>query len=264
MSKRGIIGRVAQLTHANVGAVIDSAENPQQVADQLARDYEITIAEAEQAIAELVENRRIAADDQREDAEAANLWAGAAAATSQLADELRAAGDATAADGFDNLARIALARELSAENDVESSQHTITAQTESVDTLTNGIGQLRSKLSQLTLSRHVLVAGATGARARPGPRRQAVRHVDVMDPAIDVTLFQEAVRQEEARLRERGRKTQAQLPAPRLAEFAGYTGPHSDAATEAEIAERLQALKTSRVMASALARAQGQHGPPLD
>jgi len=255
MSKRGIIGRVTQLAHANVRAIIDSADNPQQAADELARDYASTIAEAEQAITELAENRRVTADDQREDAEAAEMWAATAAATSQTADELRAAGDAAAADRFDDLARVALARELTAANDVETSQQVIAAQTESVETLRNGLGSMQVKLSELADNRHSLSAGSLGAQARQGRRDGAIRNVDIMDPASEVALFDDVVRQEESRLHSveaKARPAEAQA-----AEFA-YTGGNS--AYETEIEERLQGLKAARAMASALARAHDQNG----
>jgi phage shock protein A len=249
MSKRGIIGRVAQLAHANVSAVIDAAENPLQVMDQLARTYEIAITEAERAIGDLAGNRRVTADDQREDVEAAELWAAAAAATSQTADELRAAGDAAAADRFDSLARVALARELLAENDVETSQHTIAAQTMSVDSLTSGLGQMHLKLSELTERRKRLSAGSV-QRGRGG---RVIRSVDVMDPATEVALFQDVVAAEESWLHDG--EPEARPSAAEAGEF-GYAG--GDGAHESEIDERLQSVKMARAMASALARANDQ------
>jgi phage shock protein A len=43
MPKQGIIGRVMQLARANVNAMIDSAEDPQKMLDQLVRDYSANI-----------------------------------------------------------------------------------------------------------------------------------------------------------------------------------------------------------------------------
>ncbi len=117
MSKRGIIGRVTRLSRADVDDVIDAAEDPHSMLDQLVRDYAATIAEAQRAIAQLVGNLGVAELDQEEDAEAAAAWSRQAEATSQTADELRAGGDAPDADRFDDLARIALDRQLMVEND---------------------------------------------------------------------------------------------------------------------------------------------------
>jgi phage shock protein A len=253
MSKRGIIGRVAQLSHANVNAVIDAAENPQEALEQLARDYATTIAEAEHAIADLEGNRHVTADDQREDAEAAELWAAAAAATSQTADELRATGDAGAADRFDDLARIALGRELLAENDVDVSQHTIAAQTESVETLTHGLSHMHRKLSELTRRRNSLGAFSGTAHGRRSRGGHPLGNVDVMDPATDVALFQDMVHREESSLG--GGEAGARRAESEADEFGARDDP---GARETEIEERLQGLKMARAMASALARANDQ------
>jgi phage shock protein A len=256
MSKRGIIGRVAQLAHTNVGAVIDAAENPWQAVDQLTTAYSTAIAEAERAIADLADDRRVTTDDQREDAAAAELWAAAAAATSQAADELRAAGDAAAAERFDNLARIALARELVADNDIETSQHTIAAQTMSVETLTSGLGQMQMKLTELTERRKLLTGGPGGAQAQQAQQPhggRVIKNVDVMDPAGEVALFEELVRLEESWLH--GGAAQARPPGTQA---GGFVSQDSNAARDTEIEERLQSVKMARAMASALARANDQ------
>jgi phage shock protein A len=244
MSKRGITGRVTQLARIDVSLVIDSAEDQLAMLDRLIREYATTIAEAEQAIAQVVGSLGIAELDQEEDARAGAAWSSAAAATSQTADELRAAGDAGDADRFDDLARIALERQLIIENDVRIGQHTIDAQTESIETLATGLDQMRRKLSELTHKRDSPVARPAGAQA-PSPR------VDILDPAGEVARFKQLVRREEERVRGSTRDRQASPPAEQFAEL----GQLDDAA---EIAERLQALKTGRAMAAALARAQHQ------
>jgi len=249
MSKRGVIGRVTQLSRANVSALIDSAEDPQSVLDQFFRDYTAAIADAEQAIAELVGNLSVAEDDQQDDAAAVEAWGREAAATSRTADELRATGDAGDADRFDNLARVALERQLIAEHDVETVQHTINAQIEGVETLANGLDLMRIRLSELTHKRDSLMDRFRGAR--PQHRREgAVRSVDIMDPGSEVARFDEMVRREE----ERVGGTAEQRDSPLDAE----TASRGELEGNAEIEERLKALKTGRAMAAAMARAHDQ------
>src|SRR5690625_6920779 len=55
--KQSILGRIAQLTRANINALLDRAEDPEKMLDQLIRDYTNNIAEAEQAIAQTIGNR---------------------------------------------------------------------------------------------------------------------------------------------------------------------------------------------------------------
>jgi phage shock protein A len=256
MSKHGIIGRVTQLARANVDAIITSAQDPQRMLDQLIGAYTTNVAEAEQAIVQLTDNLRLAADDQQEDAWAVAAWGRKAEVASQGADELRAAGEADDADRFDHLARAALGRQMIAENDVEIVEHIITAQHESIDTLSHGVSQMKSKLTGLKRRQDALAPGsASTASATTGvPLQGAITMIEIMDPSSEVTLFEEEVRQAEARSRDA-----AEWPAsPQDAQF-----PALDDMDKAAIEERLKAVKAGRAMASVQAkvRAQAQDQP---
>ncbi len=52
MSKQSILGRIAQLAKANINNLIDQAEDPQLMLDQMVRDYTESIREAESAVAQ--------------------------------------------------------------------------------------------------------------------------------------------------------------------------------------------------------------------
>ena len=119
MAKQSIFGRISQLLRANINALIDQAEDPQLMLDQIVRDFTNSIADAEAAIAETIGNLRLLEDDHREDVEAAREWGDKALAASRKGDELRSAGDAAGADKFDNLAKVALSRQISAENEAK-------------------------------------------------------------------------------------------------------------------------------------------------
>src|SRR5215217_7608382 len=112
---QSILGRIGQLVRANVNALIDAAEDPEKMLDQLIRDFTSNISEVEHAVAQTVGNLRLAEDDHREAVEAVNEWGQKALAASRKADELRAAGQAGEAQRFDDLAKVALRRQLSYE-----------------------------------------------------------------------------------------------------------------------------------------------------
>jgi phage shock protein A len=252
MPKHGIIGRVTQLSRADVDAIISSAEQPRQMLDQLVRDYTANVAEAEQAITQLTDNLRLAAEDQQEDAWAVAEWGRKAEAASQDADELRAAGAAAEADRFDHLARAALRRQLIAENDVEIVQHIITAQYESIDKLSSSVGQMTSKLSGLRRRQDAMATGLGNARA---PRRDAITSIEIMDPSSEVALFEEDVRREEARAHGADEPPASALDA----QFSALDGIDN-----AEIEERLKAVKAGRAMASVQAKVRAlAHDQPF-
>src|SRR3954454_15646989 len=93
MAQSSILGRVGQLVRANVNSLLDGAEDPEKMLDQLIRDFTNNMAEAEDAVAQTIGNLRMLEDDAREAREAQGEWGGKAAAASRRADELRAAGN---------------------------------------------------------------------------------------------------------------------------------------------------------------------------
>ncbi|MET9929888.1 MULTISPECIES: PspA/IM30 family protein [unclassified Streptomyces] len=198
MSKQTVLGRVAQLAKANINALLDQAEDPQKMLDQLIRDYANNIADAEEAVAATIGNLRLMEQDHQEDVEAAKEWGGKALAASRKADELRGGGQAAEADRFDNLAKVALGRQLQSEKEARTAEPTIAAQTEVVAKLRTGLDQMRAKLGELEAKRDELVARARSARAQ-NTMMDAVKSVDVLDPTSELGRFEDKVRREEAR-----------------------------------------------------------------
>jgi len=198
MTKQTILGRVAQLARANVNALLDQAEDPQKMIDQLIRDYTGNIDEAETAVADTIGNLRLQEQDHAEDVAAAAEWGGKAAAASRKADELRGAGDAAEGDRFDNLAKIALGRQLQSEKEARTAEPIIASQNEMVDKLKTGLDQMKAKLAQLQAKRDELVARSRSAHAR-NTMLDAVKNIDVLDPTSELGRFEDKVRREEAR-----------------------------------------------------------------
>ncbi len=237
MSKQTILGRVTQLAKANINALLDQAEDPQKMLDQLIRDYTNNISEAEQAVATTIGNLRMLEADHTEDVEAASEWGGKALAASRKADELRASGAAADADKFDNLAKVALGRQLQSEKEAKTAEPTIAAQTEVVDKLKSGLGSMRNKLTELQAKRDELVARAKTAQAQ-NTMMDAVKNIDVMDPTSDLNRFEEKVRREEAMALGKQELAASSLDA----QFESL----DDLGTTSEIEARLAALKQNR------------------
>jgi phage shock protein A len=200
MTKQSIFGRIAQLTKANINAMLDSAEDPQKMLDQMVRDFTNSIADAESAIAETIGNLRLLEDDHREDVQAAGEWGRKALAASRKADELRAAGNAADADKFDNLAKVALGRQLQSENEAKAAEPQIESQTVIVDKLKTGLNTMKTKLNQLTTKRSELIARSKTAAAQ-SQVMDAVKSIDMMDPTSEVSRFEDKIRREEAKVR---------------------------------------------------------------
>ena len=198
MSKQSILGRVTQLAKANINALLDQAEDPQKMLDQLIRDYSSNISEAEEAVAATIGNLRLLEQDHREDVDAAHEWGRKATAASGKADELRTGGSGDDADRFDSLAKVALQRQLQSEKEAKTAEPTIAAQTEVVAGLKDGLTRMKAKLTELTSKRDELVARARSAQAQ-NTMSDAVKNINVLDPTSELSRFEEKVRREEAR-----------------------------------------------------------------
>ena len=235
MAKQSILGRITQLLKANINSLIDQAEDPQLLLDQLVRDYTNSIAEAESAVAQTIGNLRLMEQDHAEDVEAAGDWGRKALAASAKADQLRTGGNAVDADKFDNLAKVALGKQLSAENEAKNAEPTIASQTTTVNQLKAGLDGMRAKLSELTSKRDELVARAKTADAQTQVL-DAVKSIDLLDPTSEISRFEDKIRREEAKV-----LGQQELAASSLdAQFEGL----EDLDKQAEVEARLAALKS--------------------
>ncbi len=199
MAQQSIMGRITQLARANINALLDQAEDPQKMLDQMVRDYTGAISDAEGAVAQTIGNLRMMEDDVREAQGAATQWGAKAQAASAKADEMRS-DNAAEADRFDDLARVALRRQIDAENAAKTLAAAIADQTTVVDKLKSGLQEMRVKLDDLRRKRDELIARAKNAHAQ-ATVRDAVRSVDILDPTSEVARFEEKIRREEARIR---------------------------------------------------------------
>ncbi|MEV7647952.1 PspA/IM30 family protein [Arthrobacter sp. NPDC089319] len=234
MVKHSIFGRIAQLAKANINSLIDQAEDPQKMLDQMVRDYTNNIAEAESAVAQTIGNLRMLQDDYNQDLENANSWGNKALAASRKADEYRSAGQATDAEKFDNLAKVAIQRQISSENEAKGAEPTISSQTEIVEKLKQGLNQMKSKLNELQNKRDELIARSKTVQAQTQVH-DAIKSIDVLDPTSEVGRFEEKIRREEAKVR-----GQAELAASSLdAQFESL----EDLGEQTEVEARLAALK---------------------
>lgn len=243
-SKQSIFGRVTQLARANINAMIDAAEDPGKMLDQLIRDYTENISEAEQAVAQTIGNLRMMEEDLEQDRKAAAEWGGKAVAASRKADELRTSGDAAGADKFDALAKVAIGKQMDAEKEVEDGTGQVATQTEVTDKLKEGLNETKDKLVDLKKRRDNLVARAKTAQAQ-SQVQDAVKSINILDPTSEVSRFEEKIRREEARV-----QGQAELAASTLdSQFNNL----DTLAKDTEVDARLAALKAGKADGAAAA-----------
>ncbi|MDR0482260.1 MAG: PspA/IM30 family protein [Cellulomonadaceae bacterium] len=245
--KQTVLGRISQLAKANINALLDRAEDPQKMLDQLVRDYTNNIAEAEKAIAQTIGNLRLAEQDYNEDIASVKDWGAKALAASKKADEFRAAGDVANSDKFDQLAKVALRKQMDAESEVKQAQPMIDTQRETVDKLKAGLAAMKDKLGELKSKRDSLVARQKSAEAQMTVQ-SAVSKINVLDPTSELGRYEDAVRRQEAQA-----IGQAEVAASSLdAQFSELEASSNDIELEA----RLAALKAGSTPAPQIAPAE--------
>ena len=234
--KTSILGRISQLAKAIINALLDRAEDPEKMLNQLVADFTNSIAEAEEAVAQTIANTRMAEQDMLIDRDAAQEWGRKAAAASAKAEELRAAGDTAGADKFDNLAKVALTRQIGYEREVSEAEPRIAQQNATVDQLKAGLLTMRTKLEDLQNRRSQLVARARAAEAQ-AQVQESMSSIDVMDPTSELSRFEDRIRTQEAMVQGR-----AEARATTLEDQFAELEDHGD---DAEVEARLAALKST-------------------
>jgi phage shock protein A len=231
-----ILARIGQLMRANINAMLDQAEDPEKMLDQLVRDFASNIEEAEKAVAQTVGNLRLTEEDLREAEEAQREWGEKAAAAARKAEEVRSGGDGGEPDKFEELAKIALRRQISFEEQAKTLRTQVAQQQELTQKLKDGLNKLRVRYEELTSKRDELISRAKMADAQVRVQN-AVREVSVMDPTSELARFEESIRRQEAMARGMEEVASSSIEE----QFAAL----DDDGTEAEVEARLAQLRTA-------------------
>lgn len=197
--KQSVFGRMSQLLKANINALIDKAEDPEKMIDQLIRDYTNEIADAEKAIAQTIGNLRLQEKDLEADKQAAAEWGSKALAASNKAEEARSTGNQADADRWDNLAKVAIGKQISFEEQAKVMEPTIAQQNQTVEQLKDGLNQMKSRLSELKTKRDQLSARKKTADAQ-AKVADAMGSINVMDPTSELSRYEDKVRRAEAQV----------------------------------------------------------------
>ncbi|MBP2397484.1 PspA/IM30 family protein [Glutamicibacter protophormiae] len=239
--KQSIWARIFGIGKANANAAIDALEDPKKMLDQTVRDYTNNIAEAEQAVAQTIGNLRMAEEDLAKAQNEANEWGSKALAASNKAEEFAASGDAANQQKFNQLATVAIQRQMAAEKKAGALASTVGTQREVVDKLKTGLNTMQTKRQELVSKRDELVARARNAKTQ-NQMMDTIKALDINDPSSEISRFEQKIRQDEAKVR-----GAAELAASSLdSQFAQL----EDLGAATEVEARLAALKAANAPAA--------------
>lgn len=180
----GIFDRISTLMRANINALLDSAEDPEQTIDQIIRDMRSAIDDARGQVAEMIARERLLQRDIDENRSMADEWdRKAALAVSRNADDL---------------AREALRRKLDYQKTVGLLEPQWQAQHEVVEKLKSDLSSLENRYQQATQQRDQLIARHKAAQAMQQVN-QTMSKYSTYDPSSELKRMEERIALQEAR-----------------------------------------------------------------
>ena len=179
-----ILERVSTILRANVNDLLDHAENPEALLNQIIRDMEDTLKQADADIAEQIAQQKLIQSDLDNARQQAQSW--------QQKAELAVSKNA------DDLAREALVRVKDYEAQTAVYQKQLDAQTRGVEELKAKRDALRSKYEDAVRNRNLLIARAKRAQAQTQITRAAAK-ISTVDYTSDLHHMERRIQEMEAR-----------------------------------------------------------------
>jgi phage shock protein A len=179
----GILDRVSQLVRANVNDMLDRAEDPEKMINQILRDMQENITEARKAVASMIAQEKELEID--------------LAQTQKLSSEWQRKAERAVSAGKDDLAREALRRKKDNDENAAVYQQQLTVQEQAVEKLKSQLTALESKYQSTLSHRDSLIARQRRAEAQKKVTA-SLSTFSPLDPSADLERMERKIRQNEA------------------------------------------------------------------
>ncbi|MDQ3855195.1 MAG: PspA/IM30 family protein [Chloroflexota bacterium] len=180
----GIFDRMSTILRANINSMLDKAEDPEVMIDQIIRDMASAIAEARGQVADMIAQEKILQANVERNQQLSNEWQQKATLAVQR--------------GRDDLAREALRRKTDYDDNVRVYGQQLQSQSQMVDKLKSELQQLESKYEDARRNREVLLARHRRAQTQEKVA-QVSAQLNTMDPSAELGRMEERIRLAEAR-----------------------------------------------------------------
>ena len=179
----GILDRVSTLVRANVNDMLDRAEDPEKMINQILRDMQENIGEARRAVASMIAQEKELELD--------------LAQANKLASEWQGKASRAVSAGKDDLAREALRRKQDNSENATVYEQQLSVQKQAVEKLKAQLQQLEAKYSSTLSSRDTLIARQRRAEAQKKVA-STLSTFSPMDPTADLERMEGKIRSAEA------------------------------------------------------------------
>lgn len=180
----GIVDRLSQLLRANVNDMLDRAEDPELMLDQILRDMETNIGAARGQVASMIAQEKELSADLKEVQALGNEWQTKASRAVEA--------------GKDDLAREALRRKKDNDESANLYQQQLTVQTETLQRMKGQLSALESKYQSALSHRDALIARQRRAKSQQQVA-DTVSSFSPSDPSAELERIERKIRGAESK-----------------------------------------------------------------
>jgi phage shock protein A len=180
----GVLDRLSTLLRANINDMLDQAEDPEIMLNQILRDMEGEINKARSQVAEMMAQERIFTDDLK--------------SAQDNSAHMEGRAEQYVRQGNDAMAKEALKRKADADANVSVLQQQLQAQSEMVGRLRSQLDALQAKYQDALSNRDSLIARVHRAQAQQQVAT-TMQNLDVTDYSNELSRMERRIRMDEAR-----------------------------------------------------------------
>jgi phage shock protein A len=180
----GVMERLSTLIRANINDMLDNAENPEIMLNQILRDMETEIGKARSQVADMMAQERLFSDDLK--------------AEQDKVAHMEERAEYYVRQGNDTMAREALKRKGDSEANISVLQQQLSAQSEMVGRLRSQLDALEAKYKDALGNRDNMLARFHRAKTQQQMTR-TMSNLDVTDYSGALSRMENRIRTTEAR-----------------------------------------------------------------
>lgn len=180
----GLFDRMTTILRANVNSLLDNAEDPEKMIDQIIRDMNEAIRQARSQVADMIAEEKRLKAEMEENQELTTQW--------QQKAEL------ALTKGSDDLAREALKRKRDYEDNVKVYGSQWQSQKDAVTKLKSDLAALEDKYEDAVRDRDNLIARHRRAEAQKTVST-AASNLSALDPSAELSRMEDRIQREEAK-----------------------------------------------------------------
>ncbi len=181
----GFLDRMNQILRANINDLLDRAEDPEKMLNQIIRDMEESLRQGQSQVAEQIAQEKMIQADLDKAKKNAEDWGKKA--------------ELAVAKGMDNLAREGLKRQSDYEDQVEIYEKQLAVQSQAVKKLKADLIALETKYNDARRNKEMLIARAKRATAQQQISTAAAKLSNV-DYSSDLARMERRIQEQEARV----------------------------------------------------------------